>query len=98
MTDADVEQSEAGGFIEDDFVVGAAAWLLAGDDIANVGHDIARAEPAVRKERIERLAWRIITEHLLRRGQIDARSQHRSLVELARSERHDQRARREPIG
>src|SRR5262245_42646450 len=81
LPDADIEQSEAGGFVKYDLVVGFATRLLAGHDVADVGHHIVRTEFAVGNKRVERLARRIVAQYLLGSRQIHPRAQHGLLAE-----------------
>src|SRR5829696_4592319 len=53
VADADVEQSQARGFVEDDLVVGGAAGLLASDNVAQVGRHIVGPEPAAGNQSVE---------------------------------------------
>src|SRR6187200_2962191 len=65
VTDADIEQGQARGFVEDDLVVGGAPGFLAGDNVAQVGRHIVGPEPAAGNQSVEGLARRIVAEHLL---------------------------------
>ena len=99
VADADIEQRQPRGLVKNDLVVRCAGPASCRRRRRRCRRTTSSgAEPAAGNQRVERLARRIVAQHLLRRGQIHARAQHGLLVELARRKRHHQHAGRQPVG